>query len=120
MTTHSFSFTFLVTTEKAQPLVGDLLEHLSDELMHAMLETETDLAFDSSVGAILTTGEVDVSLTVATDHETDAAAIARDFVIQAIRATGGTPMGVFVFPPARPRTTPRQEWHERRAELTNA
>jgi len=117
---YSFSFTFFVTTEKRRRVDEKRLENLSDELMHAMLERETDLAFDSSVGAILTAGEVDIDLSVKAGNEIAAAATARDFVIQSIRATGGTPIGIFVFPPSKPRKTPRQEWHERKAELTTA
>lgn len=118
--TYSFSFTFFVTGATGRRIGATRLENLSDELMHAMVERETDMVFNSSVGAVLTAGEVDVESSVKAQDEVAAAAIARDFIIESIRATGGTPMGIFVFPPARPRKTPRQEWHERRAELTKA
>ncbi len=116
---YSFSFTFFVTSGTGRRASAARLEKLSDELMHAMLDRESGLTFDSSVGAVLTSGEIDVAVSVEATSEHAAATCARDFIIEAIRATGGTPMGIFVFPPKRPRKTPRQEWHERRAELTN-
>ncbi|MCZ7533754.1 MAG: hypothetical protein M5U23_10145 [Acidimicrobiia bacterium] len=118
--TYSFSFTFFVTSGTGRRVGVANLENLADELMHAMTERETDMVFDSSVGGVLTAGEIDVEVTVEAASEGPAAAIARDFIIESIKATGGTPMGIFVFPPKRPRKMPRQEWHERRAELTNA
>ncbi len=118
--TYSFSFTFFVTDGTGRRTSAAHLENLADELMHAMIERETGMVFDSSVGGVLTAGEIDVESTVDAKSEYAAAAVARDFIIESIRATGGTPMGIFVFPPKRPRKMPRQEWHERRAELTNA
>lgn len=116
--TYSFSFTFFVTGGAGRRVGARSLETLSNELMHAMLERETDIVFDSSVGAVLAAGEIDVDSSVKARSKVAAAAIARDFVIDSIRATGGTPMGIFVFPSADRRETSRQEWHERRAELT--
>ena len=119
--TYAFSFGFLVTDEKGSPTVGGELEQVVDELMGVMLARETDLVFDASVGATITAGEVDVDISVALEDEVAAAAVARDFVIETLRAIGGTPMGIFVFPPsAEPPPGPRQQWHERKAEITIA
>ena len=84
---YSFSFTFFIATDKRRRLSAPALESISDELMHAMLERETDLVFNSSVGAILSKGEVDIDLSVEAPNEAVAAATARDFVIESIRAT---------------------------------
>ena len=65
MSGYAFTFGFFVTSDKGRRFGPPRLERLSDELMHAMLERETDLAFDSSVGAALMAGEVDVDLVVA-------------------------------------------------------
>ena len=119
--TYAFSFGFVVTEgEGDQNITGARLEVLADQLMQAMLERETALVFDSSVGATLAAGEVDVEVEVEAVHEQAATATARDFVIESIRAIGGTPIGLFVFP-VEPKTgSPRQEWHERKAELASA
>ena len=74
--------------------------------MDAMLERETDVVFDSSVGAVLSTGEVDVDATVKAPNEAVAATVTRDIVIESIKAAGGIAMGIFVFPVTHPRKTP--------------
>lgn len=117
---YSFSFTFFITSGSGRRFGATRLEGLADQLMGAMLERETDIVFDSSVGGALTAGEIDVGTTVDAANEASGAAVARDFIIESIRATGGIPMGIFVFPPKHPRKMPREEWHERRAELTNS
>lgn len=116
----TISFTFLVTSKTGRRCGATQLERLSDELMNAMIERETDMVFDSSVGGVLTIGEIDVEISVEAESESGAAATARDFVIESIKATGGTPTGIFVFPQGQPRKVSGQEWHERRAELTSA
>lgn len=116
---YPFSFGFIVTDRESHPVTGKVLDEAVDALMDAMLERETDVTYDSSVGAALARGEVDVELEVSAHDEASAAALARDFVIQAILATGGTPIGLFVFPPRTPKVSPQQEWHERRAELAH-
>ena len=114
---YSFNFGFFVTNHLNQKLSTTMIENTADELMHAVLSRENDLVFDSSVGAVLRKSEIDVDLVVDANNERAAAALAADFVSEAIREIGGTPIGLFVFPPAKPRKTPRQDWHERKAEL---
>ena len=97
MTTHDFSFGFYVTTASDRRITASRLERCADELMQAMLDRETDIAFNASVGASLTRGEVDIDLTVDAKDIRAAAPIARDFVIESIRAAGGTPIGIYVF-----------------------
>ena len=118
--TYPFSFGFIVTDRENHPVTGAVLDKVVDALMDAMLKRETDLTYDSSVGAALARGEVDVELEVSAHDEATAATLARDFVIQSILATGGTPIGLFVFPPRTAEVSPQQEWHERRAELVSA
>jgi hypothetical protein len=116
---YPFSFGFIVTDREHRPITGAPLDEVVDALMAAMLERETNLTYDSSVGVSLASGEVDVELEVSARDEASAAALARDFVVQSILATGGTPIGLFVFPPRTPQVSPHQEWHERRAELVH-
>lgn len=118
--TYEFTFGFLVTQADGLLLTPTRLEQIVDELMGDMVDRETDMTFDSGVGAALTTGEVDVDLTVRARNEVLAAGAARDFVTQSIVAIGGTPIGLFVFPHALTESTPREEWHERKAELVIA
>ena len=117
--TYAFTFGFLVTRANGLRLPADRLEQLTDELMTDMVDRETDAVFDPGVGATLTTAEVDIDLTVKARDEVAAAATARDFVIESIRAIGGTPIGLFVFPHSSTES-PREEWHERKAELVVA
>jgi len=121
--TYTFNFGFYITDGKSRMYDSPRLERLADELMHYMVEHETDLVFDSAVGAVLDAGEVDVEVEVSARNERMARPLARDFVSEAIRAIGGTPIGLFVFgdddePPKAPQAP--QEWHERRAELLDA
>lgn len=116
--TYPFSYGFLVTDHESRALDPSILDGVVDELMSAMVARETDLTFDSSVGATLSRGEVEIEVAVAASDERAAAAIARDFVIESIRAIGGTPVGLFVFPEA-PAVHTAHEWHERRAELAS-
>lgn len=116
--TFSLRFTFFLTGSTGRRIGANRLEEASVQLMDAMLVRETDVVFDSSVSAVLSTGEVDVDATVKAPNEAVAATIARDFAIESIKVAGGIAMGIFVFPVTHPRKTPRQEWHERRAELT--
>lgn len=123
--TYPFSFGFVVTDGGSRPITGVDLDKTVDALMEAMLELETDVTYDSSVGAALSSGEVDVDLEVSAQDEGSAAVLARDFVMESIRAIGGTPIGIFTFPKetaisSASQLTPRQEWHERKAELASA
>ena len=126
MTTHDFSFGFYVTTASDRRITASRLERLADELMQAMLDRETDIAFNSSVGASLTRGEVDIDLTVDAKDIRAAAPIARDFVIESIRAAGGTPIGIYIFDGEddRPLRAPEklsgeapQRFHERKVSI---
>lgn len=114
--TYPFSYGFVVTDDQGRALDPDRLAEITDELMSAMVSRENELTFDSSVGAALTRGQVEVEIEVAASGERAAAAIARDFVIESIRSIGGTPIGLFVFPETATSHT-SHEWHERRAEL---
>lgn len=117
--TYPFSFGFVVTDRDDRPITGDALDAIVDALMDAMVERETEVTYGSGVGATLATGEVDVDLEVSASDPRTAAVLARDFVIEAIRVTGGVPIGLFTFPsPSTAGLAP--EWHERRAELTHA
>ena len=98
MTTHDFSFGFYVTTASDRRITASRLEEARlTNSCKRMLDRETDIAFNSSVGASLTRGEVDIDLTVDAKDIRAAAPIARDFVIESIRAAGGTPIGIYVF-----------------------
>jgi hypothetical protein len=115
---YSFSFGLFVTDVENRQISPKRLEGLVDELRHVMIDCENELGFDVSVGAKLAAGEVDIDLVVAAERERTAAPLARDFVIEAIKKTGGTPIGLWVFPPTNPRKTPRRDWHERKAEMS--
>ncbi|MCH7669989.1 MAG: hypothetical protein IIC71_12435 [Acidobacteria bacterium] len=117
---YTFSFTFFVTNATGRRASEKRLEILSDELITAMLKCETDIVFDSSVGGVLSTGEIDVDIAVNAETGFAAGAIAKDFVIESIKATGGIPAGILVFPPSPTRRSDRQKWHERRVELSEA
>jgi hypothetical protein len=118
--THSFVFGFVLTNADDQRYRHDELELLVDELADEMVSRETDLVFDSSITASLTSGEVDLEVSVEADSDYEAGTLARDFVIEAIRATGGTPIGLFVFPPATRRRPTGTAWNERRSEVATA
>lgn len=118
--TYSFSYTFFVTNASGRRLGATRLENLADELMHAMLERETNIVFDSAVGAVLSDGEIDVDASVGARNEDVAGTIARDFIIESIRSTGGNPVGIFVFPDDHEAVPPKQDWHVRRYAGTHA
>ncbi|MCH7668422.1 MAG: hypothetical protein IIC71_04340 [Acidobacteria bacterium] len=73
---YPFSFTFFLTGSTGLRIGANRLEEASTQLMDAMLVRETDVVFDSSVGAVLSTGEVDVDATVKAPNEAVAATIA--------------------------------------------
>lgn len=98
---YEFTFGFLVTDRDNTPYPADTLEAILDDLMNAMLDRETDIVVDPSLGAALDAGEVDITVDIGAGDEHAAGAVARDFVIESIRAIGGTPIGIFVFPPPR-------------------
>ena len=119
--TYQFSFGFIVTSSIDGRLYTDAnLENIVDELMVTMLETETEIVFDSAVGAILSQGEVDIDVAVNAEDEVAAGAVARDFVIESIRNIGGEPIGIWVFPPDHGGSAGNQEqtWRNKRHELT--
>ncbi len=116
--TYAFSFGFLVTDDEGRLFDPTRLETITDQLMGAMLERETEAVFDSAIAAALAAGEVEIEIETEAANEREAGALARDFVIESIRAIGGTPVGIFVFADDAPSTS--QEWHERRSELVSA
>jgi len=119
--TYQFTFGFFVTHDDGQHYDADAFEGILDNLMTTMVDRENDLVFDSSLGAALEEGYVDIEVAVEAESENMAAPLARDYVAEAIREIGGTPIGFFVFQPPEPdHAAPPQVWHERKSELTNA
>ena len=129
MTTYDFSFGCHVTTASDRRITASRLERFADELMHAMLDRETDIAFNASVGASLTRGEVDIDLTVDAKDIRAAAPIARDFASESIRAAGGTPIEISEIDdeddrppraPEKPSSKAPQRFHERKVSVSIA
>ena len=116
--TRQFSFGFFVCGDTGEIYEAEALEEILDNLMAVMVARENNLVFDSSVGAVLAEAYVDIDVAVTADAEATAAHLARDFVAEAIREIGGTPVGFFVFEPNEPDRAP-QVWHERKSELVS-
>ena len=85
LTPNDFSFSAMTVSNGPMSAAS---EKALDATMQAMLERETDIVFNSSVGASLTTGELYFDLTVRASNPEAARQIARAFVLESLRAGG--------------------------------